>query len=1270
MEQVTEAHQATISPRLAAIFSYGTITNELKSQQQCLDSLQTRTGMSPSDHDMFLPWVPIPPEEPVVSKAAVLPFNERRYNLMRQFWCYSLLLDPLEWIELLTQTECLDYVSPDVDACIEMQNRMEGNQELELTGTEFLNSPAIPKLPPLNTLPVKRSTILKPIAHPQRNAPRRPGLREKFPRQQQPTEYIKVHYSRKYIVENKKPNSRSSLVARRNSERPQSRFASRSLKFDAQQKTCHTARRKRASWCGRAASEHSEASSKRECKSARKSKACVIPGCTKGARSRGLCKRHGGGKRCTYSGCTRSDQGGGFCIAHGGGELDAPLKDVKTPLNLADFVKVTEVVKDAVSTGATRAAKVEDFAVDTELANIGQNIIISSDWRRSYDLYSPPKLGSLNIKAMTDLLVLCVKNVVLEVTRDDGEVVRSTLQKELVLRKEVGNARLVSGDAVLWVGRGFLCHEDSTLDSTLIRTVRVENKKRRFVFTFLLDATGKQFYDELKDQVENEAGMKLRKKKRKIRNHLIQTKGFTPVNTLKSPIKSPSPLHKTISRTPKRTPLADIGTTQRTPQTTLSPPFSVTTKESTSSLASTLRSPYRFPFQKKARVSGSPPHEFHDAKSPSSRLRTCEWLSPARSLKQRDGPTPPDVIRQTIENNSTQKKKGSKASPNENHHRDSVTGSINKRVRSLELMLNDEATLKESEKETEAKITSHFKNCSPLNSPNERTARKLDVSMDSVATVETDRADLSNLSASDSSTDEIQMSTHGLLNLGNYCYMNAIVQALAAIPGFMNAVQDEENLLSIVWKQPLLRVKGKTMKQLKTTFDNWRNSGETKHLPLQYALSQLLRLVITGSETSINPEPLKNVMGKKNPMFATHYQQDAHEFLLNLVTEYEKELVEMIHEVTKRIQEEVNSSSQVQRNSLFSFFRNGTNANENQHKTKVDSADAELELICRLPPAKFFRAELSRTLTCRHCGYSRKQVETFYDFSLDLPYYPVSEQEPTAEQEPQAPLSPERQCFCNLTSLSKGENGNSYYCCPKASCSYRENIMEAVGSAVSSTKITDGRTIPASSPMTPASDWPQQPASIELETLLQKQFETEVLELTCEKCKVGQEAALAYQVKSLPSVLVLHLKRFEVNPHTGALFKRCDPVKPPAVIYPTRSINNCASSGSDTRYLLKSNIHHLGKSIDEGHYVADVCDSRGQWIRRNDTYESEISEDYALQSFRSQRSCYMFFYVRSDINGDGKENVYVSRASPQDENDENSSQQREQAPSGGLKAFL
>jgi hypothetical protein len=71
-------------------------------------------------------------------------------------------------VELLQQTECLDYVSPDVEACIEKQSRMEGNQDLDLTGREFIDSPFIPKLPPLIAIDAERATVLKPIAQPQR----------------------------------------------------------------------------------------------------------------------------------------------------------------------------------------------------------------------------------------------------------------------------------------------------------------------------------------------------------------------------------------------------------------------------------------------------------------------------------------------------------------------------------------------------------------------------------------------------------------------------------------------------------------------------------------------------------------------------------------------------------------------------------------------------------------------------------------------------------------------------------------------------------------------------------------------------------------------------------------------------------------------------------------------------------------------------------------------------------------------------------------------
>ncbi|KAG2817029.1 hypothetical protein PC116_g8336 [Phytophthora cactorum] len=275
-------------------------------------TLTTRTGMTPSGHNDFSPWIPYPLDQPVVPENAVPAFNDRRLN-------------PLEWVELLEQTECLDYVSPDIDACLERQCRMEGNQEIELTGREFIDSPAIPKLPSLNVLSsAERPTILKPITRPQCNVSRRPGLREQFPRQQLLMEHNQAHFPDNYpaaaeqLVQMKRPTRRSSSTAKRGAGNPSSRSASRTLDFEAPLQKKTNARHKRASWGGH--SSRAAAAPRRQCKSARKSKDCMIPGCTKGARSRGLCKRHGGGKRCTHPECTRSDQGGGFCIAHGGGK--------------------------------------------------------------------------------------------------------------------------------------------------------------------------------------------------------------------------------------------------------------------------------------------------------------------------------------------------------------------------------------------------------------------------------------------------------------------------------------------------------------------------------------------------------------------------------------------------------------------------------------------------------------------------------------------------------------------------------------------------------------------------------------------------------------------------------------------------------------------------------------------------------------------------------------------------------------------------------------
>lgn len=766
----------------------------------------------------------------------------------------------------------------------------------------------------------------------------------------------------------------------------------------------------------------------------------------------------------------------------------------------------------------------------------------------------------------------------LEISRDDGKIESKLLQTDIALRKEVGNARLVSGDTMIWVGKGSLTCKDSNHVPVSTRTVRLENGKRCFVFTIPLDAVGRQFYTELKNQVE---GVKVRKKKRKLHEDLSLGKVFTPVNTPLSPTKEPLPLLTlpvTETVTLKSSPLADLGI----PPMRHPSPLSVSIKQSTPYLHSPSDSPFRSPLRKKSRLSKSPlsgNRVFTNMGEVQARTPASKLQSPARALKLRAGRSSPHLKRHSShapDSQSSDVKHETNLSSGEDVRRKSITGSIKKRVRSLKLILDNDSSIKEAEAQAQNKLTSHFLQMNLPPSFHDKSARKFNVPVD-IGSEGRDIVDanVTAVIASESPEDGAKRSTHGLLNLGNYCYMNAIVQALAALPEFVTAVLDEGNLLRAIQMHLNRNSKGKTMEQVKTVFNKWRTSGDAKQLPLQYTLSQMLQRVANGSETPINPEPLKNVMGKKNSIFATHFQQDAHEFLLNLVSEYEQELVQMVHDVTAKIQEEATTSSTAQNSSLVHFFRNDLKTKSAVQEKSDRSVDAKLDLICRLTPAKSFRAEFNRTLTCRKCGYSRKQPETFYDFSLDLPCKSFSEPQCIAEQEPQAQPSPEKQCFCDLTAVSAREG---YYCCPKASCSYQQKIENGVEPAKSPAKPTIAVMKSTVSPLMSTGDCASRPQHIELGSLIRKQFDIEVLQVNCEQCKEGREAQSAYEIQSLPSVLVFHLKRFEVNPHTGDLYKRCDPIVPPAKIDLANFINLASSTGGETRYALKVRILRMAIS--------------------------------------------------------------------------------------------
>lgn len=500
-----------------------------------------------------------------------------------------------------------------------------------------------------------------------------------------------------------------------------------------------------------------------------------------------------------------------------------------------------------------------------------------------------------------------------ENARDDGSVERVKLEPGLVLKKEIGNARLVSGDTVLWVGNSALSVRDG--DSGATRVVRVGNSKRSFVFSVNEDAEGKQFLADLKAQVEGQAGLAVRRKKRKIRKQLTQSMmGFVPVNTLKSPTPTKKP-----PSTPKRSPLAVISSPRRslTPALDVSVATVPDAYQTLTSPTATSKSPFRSPFRKKS----TPPSEspaLRTLKSPMplnnllppspapSPARAREWLSPVQSLRQRAasiGSRSTDS-KKSVSSDARSRRDSNVSDVSTGHattgssRRSSVNGVLNKRVRSLQLMLDEDEP---SSSSAAGKTNSTGIRASPFflkKSPAKQTPSKQkpgiqpragtspnDETMKSPTAQASDSVVPENADGTASHHDPTVMfgvaggnhmngvpvpSPHGLLNLGNFCYMNAIVQALACLPDFLASARDEDELIKLIRKQlgtsPASR---KQLADIRASLETWKSSGDSKRLVLQYTLKHLLQQVADGSETPISPEPLKHVMGRRNAIFAT-----------------------------------------------------------------------------------------------------------------------------------------------------------------------------------------------------------------------------------------------------------------------------------------------------------------------------------------------------------------------------------------------------------------
>ncbi|XP_054881582.1 ubiquitin carboxyl-terminal hydrolase 37-like isoform X1 [Poeciliopsis prolifica] len=192
-----------------------------------------------------------------------------------------------------------------------------------------------------------------------------------------------------------------------------------------------------------------------------------------------------------------------------------------------------------------------------------------------------------------------------------------------------------------------------------------------------------------------------------------------------------------------------------------------------------------------------------------------------------------------------------------------------------------------------------------------------------------------------SSLAQPQPPLQGFSNLGNTCYMNAILQSLFSLPSFSNDMLKQ----SITWKKVPVNALLRRFAHLMVKKDV--ACPETK--------KDLLRKV-------------KNAISSTAERFSGNVQNDAHEFLSQCLDQLKDDVEKMSKSLA--IDTAASSSSSV-------------TCDGPAEATPGDEADTSRIYTC--PVAVNMEFEVQHTITCKCCGEVVNKREQFNDLSIDLP---------------------------------------------------------------------------------------------------------------------------------------------------------------------------------------------------------------------------------------------------------------------------------------------
>uniref|UniRef100_A0A669B049 Ubiquitin carboxyl-terminal hydrolase n=1 Tax=Oreochromis niloticus TaxID=8128 RepID=A0A669B049_ORENI len=237
------------------------------------------------------------------------------------------------------------------------------------------------------------------------------------------------------------------------------------------------------------------------------------------------------------------------------------------------------------------------------------------------------------------------------------------------------------------------------------------------------------------------------------------------------------------------------------------------------------------------------------------------------------------------------------------------------------------------------------------------------------------------------SQDGVALGATGLRNLGNTCFMNAILQSLSNIEQF-----------SCYFKE-LPAVALRSGKTAGRRMYHTRSQGDNS-VSLVEEFRKTLCSLWQGNQTAFSPDSLFYAIWKIMPSFRGYQQQDAHEFMRYLLDHLHREL---------------------------QYSRNGaSHPLSPQDGVRLSSTDGK---CCTNGTASvvtsIFGGILQNEVNCLICGTESRKFDPFLDLSLDIPSQ--FRQKRNKDQEP-VPTCTLRDCLHSFTDLEELDDTELYYC--------------------------------------------------------------------------------------------------------------------------------------------------------------------------------------------------------------------------------------------------